>query len=97
MTHNQNMPENSRHDNEQIVVLFLDRRTNVAKFLTEPARLQWQCDCGATVECGCVGTSSGPNFSRGMDVTGGRRIDCSNCKRKYFFNDPALGVFEIDT
>jgi hypothetical protein len=46
---------------------------------------RWSCPCGreVTVE------------SDGFDVTGGKRIDCSDCGRRYF-QQPTGDVFEME-
>lgn len=91
------IPDCPRQKLEKIPVRFLDQRTALATLLpdSQEESVQWQCACGNTVHCGGVGSSPDKDSSRGFDVTGGRRFDCPNCNREYFFNDLRFGISEI--
>ena len=47
----------------------------------------WRCECGKQISV----------LNDGFDVTGGKRIDCPNCGRRYFQHPPPTNdVYEID-
>ena len=74
----------SEHTSRAFIVMFND--ANTVGGIIDQDGAHWICPCGREA-----------NIERdGFDVTGGKRIDCPACDRRYF-RQPTGDVFEMES